>query len=295
MNTAKTTNPWILSIRPKTLPAGAAPIIMGSAMAWGDGAFSWVAFFVCLFTALLLQIGANLSNDYYDGIKGTDATGRKGPTRVTQAGLIKPGAVRIAFMVVFAAAFTGWIYLSVIAGWPIIVCGLLAIFAGILYTAGPLPLGYIGLGDIMVLVFFGPAAVTGSYFVQAHSITIPSLLGGVAAGLFSVAILTVNNLRDIESDRVAGKKTLAVRFGVPFARTEYFGCLMIAALIPVLIVVMTRSHHWILLSLLFLPLCIPSVRIVAKETEGNALNGTLGATARFFLVYAMLFSIGWIV
>ncbi len=285
---------WLLAIRPKPLPAGIAPVLMGTIMAFGDGIGHIPAALVCLLTALLLQIGANLANDYYDFQKGADTMDRVGPTRVTQAGLIPPQQVKAAFIGVFALAAVGSIYLVTRGGWMIGVLAVLAILSGIFYTAGKHPLGYLGLGDILVFIFFGPVAVAGTYYVQSLELNSAIIFAGIAPGLFSVAILTVNNLRDIDSDRKSGKNTLAVRFGRGFALSEYLFCVLGACIVPILIYMFIEDHLPILACSLISLAAVPTIKKVFTRTEGVMLNTALAATARLLLAYSILFSIGWV-
>lgn len=288
---------WILAARPKTLWAAAAPVMMGAAMARADGVFHTWAAVAALAGALLIQVGTNLYNDYADFKKGTDDDSRQGPLRITQAGLAKPQTVRGASIAVFGLSFLCCLYLVTRGGWPILVIGVISILCGFLYTGGPRPLGYVGLGDVFVLVFFGPVAVAGTYYVQAGSGTgwpVAAMIAGVAPGLLSCAILAVNNLRDREGDARAGKRTLAVRFGLGFARAEYVFCIVVAVLCPVVLRVYTGAHSWALLTLLVLPLSIPAVRLVFAHDSGTVLNPVLAKTARLLLVFAVLFSVGWL-
>ena len=285
---------WWLAIRPKTLWASIAPVAIGLAMAFADGAFRGSTALVTLLTALLIQIGTNFSNDYSDFKKGADTAERKGPLRVTQAGLIRPEVMMRATALVFALAVLGCAVLVSIGGWPMAVIGIAGIASGIAYTAGPVPLGYLGFGDLLVLVFFGPVAVGGTYYLQTGRITAPVLFSGLAPGLLSVAILVVNNLRDMEGDRVAGKKTLAVRFGATFARLEYLFCIVVSVAIPTLLVAVVAWFHASILTSVVLAACsIPVVRTVFRHTEGEFLNPALGATARLLLIYSVLFSLTW--
>ncbi|OGX27658.1 MAG: 1,4-dihydroxy-2-naphthoate octaprenyltransferase [Omnitrophica WOR_2 bacterium RIFCSPHIGHO2_01_FULL_52_10] len=285
---------WLLAIRPKTLPAAVAPVLMGTAMAFGDGIEDVVTALVCLLTALLLQIGTNLANDYYDCQKGADTLERVGPTRVTQAGLIPPGQVKAAFIGVFALAALASICLVTRGGWPIAALASLAILSGIFYTAGHYPLGYLGLGDILVFIFFGPVAVAGTYYVQSLELNSAIIFAGFAPGLMSVAILTVNNLRDIDSDRKSGKNTLAVRFGRGFALSEYLFCVLGAGIVPVFIYMFIEDHLPLLACVLIILAVVPTIKTVLTRTEGVALNAALAATARLLLAYSVLFSIGWV-
>ena len=285
---------WLLAIRPKTLPAAVAPVLMGTAMALGDGIGHIPAALVCLLTALLLQIGTNLANDYYDFQKGADTQERVGPTRVTQAGLIPPDQVKAAFIGIFALAVLASIYLVTRGGWPIAVLGVAAILSGIFYTAGRYPLGYMGLGDLLVFFFFGPVAVAGTYYVQSLELNAAIIFAGFAPGLMSVAILTVNNLRDIDSDRKSGKNTLAVRFGRGFALSEYLFCVLGACVVPVFIYMFIEDHVLILVSSAISLAVIPTIKTVLTRTEGVALNTALASTARLLLIYSVLFAAGWL-
>ena len=285
---------WTLAIRPKTLPAGIAPVLMGTIMAFGDGIGHVPAALGCLLTALFLQIGTNLANDYYDFKKGTDTIDRVGPTRVTQAGLIPPEQVKAAFVGVFALAALASVWLVTRGGWAIGILAILAILSGIFYTAGRYPLGYLGLGDLLVFIFFGPVAVAGTYYVQSLELNSAVIFAGVAPGLFSVAILTVNNLRDIDSDRKSGKDTLAVRFGRGFALSEYLFCVLGACVVPVFIYMFIDDHVLILVSSAISVAAIPTIKTVLTRIEGVALNAALASTARLLLIYSVLFAAGWL-
>ncbi|RMH90898.1 MAG: 1,4-dihydroxy-2-naphthoate polyprenyltransferase, partial [Calditrichaeota bacterium] len=250
---------------------------------------------VALFCAILIQIGTNFANDYYDYVQGADTGERLGPTRVTQAGLVPPETMKRAFVVVFGLAFVAGMYLVWRGGWPILAIGLLSILFGILYTGGPYPLGYHGLGDIFVLIFFGPVAVGGTYYVQALTITPEALLIGVGPGLISTALLTVNNLRDIHTDRETGKRTLAVRFGEGFARMEYLLCIVVAALLPPAAALIHGNHPGAFLTLLTPLIALPAIRTVFRESGTPVLNKTLAETGRLLFIYSLLFTVGWIV
>jgi 1,4-dihydroxy-2-naphthoate octaprenyltransferase len=285
---------WWMAARPKTLWASAAPVVMGTAMAWDAGGFHAPSALCALLGALLIQVGTNYANDYFDYVKGTDTVERIGPMRATQAGLVSPEAMRRAAVLVFALALLPGLYIVLRGGWPFVVVGCVSILCGILYTAGPYPLGYIGLGDLFVLIFFGPVAVGGTYYVQALDIDSSVLVAGLAPGLLSVALLTVNNLRDIEGDRVAGKRTLAVRFGRAFARGEYVGSLLVAcAAVPIYLVARVPGHEYAAASMLALLLAVPAIRTVLTRTDGPELNGALARTGKLLLVFSVLFSIGW--
>ena len=238
-------NPWVLAIRPKTLPAAIAPVVIGTAMAFGDGIFHAPSALMALLAALCIQIGTNLANDYFDFIKGADTTERTGPLRVTQSGLIDPDHVRWGFISSFSLAVISSAYLVGKGGWPIVLIGTLSILCGILYTAGRYALGYLGLGDIFVFIFFGPIAVLGTYYLQTLQFHLLPLIAGIGPGLISTAILTVNNLRQNPSDRKAGKNTLAVRFSASFVRYEYLLCLITAGMIPAILFSRGRKYvNW---------------------------------------------------
>ena len=274
--------------------AAVAPVMIGTAMAFGDGIHDFPTASLCLLGALLIQVGTNIANDYYDFKHGADTAERLGPTRVTQSGLIKPEHVRAAFILIFGLAAAVALQLFFRGGWPIAAIGVASIISGILYTARPKPLGYMGLGDLFVLVFFGPVAVAGTYYVQSYEINPAVIVAGLAPGLMSVAILAVNNYRDIDSDRKTGKKTLAVRFGREFAQVEYATAILLGSLIPVLIYLKIEDHLPILWSALVSLLAIPSMRVVFSSTDGRELNNVLAATGRLLFIYAVIFSIGWI-
>jgi 1,4-dihydroxy-2-naphthoate octaprenyltransferase len=281
---------WLLAIRPKTLPAAAASAIVGAAVAFYDGLFQWGPALACLLVALLLQIGANLANDVFDYYRGADTHARLGPLRVTQAGLLKPGQVLLGMWIVFGLAAMLGVYLYLEAGWPVLLIGLTSIAAAIAYTGGPFPFGYYGLGDLMVFIFFGPVAVCGTYFVQAGQVSALAIWSSLPMGFLITAILVVNNLRDIATDRQVGKKTLAVRLGETGTRWEYLLCLLAAYLAPLLLGAL-GSTFWILLAWLSLPLGVSQTRLVWTQA-GRPLNQALAGTGRLTLVYALLFSLG---
>lgn len=285
---------WLLAIRPKTLPAGIAPVFIGTAMAFGDGVYDFSIAPVCLVAALAIQIGTNLANDYYDFKKGADTPERIGPTRVTQAGLIPPETIKFSFALAFIVFAFACAWLTLRGGWPLAVLGILAALSGILYTSGPWPLGYVGLGDLFVFIFFGPVAVAGTYYVQSLEMNIAVILAGLAPGFISVAILTVNNLRDIESDQRCGKYTLAVRLGRSFALSEYLFCLFAASMAPVLIYALIQDHLAILICALISITAIPTIKTVLTKTDGASLNAALAQTGKLLMVYSVLFSLGWI-
>jgi len=266
---------------------------MGLAIAYSDGYWNWLVAFACLLAALFIQIGTNFANDYYDYLKGADNKNRLGPVRLTQSGLITPIAMKKAFYLMFILAAIIGLYLVQLGGLPILIIGILSICFGILYTGGKFPLGYLGWGDVLVLIFFGPVAVGGTYYLQSMSMSWDAVLIGFSPGFWSVAILTVNNLRDIQTDQKVGKYTLAVRFGKNFARKEYLFSVVMALLIPVLII-FKNSGPWLsILSLLSIFLAIPLCKQIFIK-EKSSLNEVLAMTGKLLLVHSLFFSIGWI-
>lgn len=266
---------------------------MGSALAWRDGFFRWDAFTVCLLVALLLQIGSNLANDVFDFERGTDTTERMGPTRVTQAGLLTPSQVKTGMIVVFGSAAVLGLYLAWIGGWIILVIGIAAILSAIAYTGGPFPLGYYGLGDIFVFLFFGIAAVAGTYYLHAGAVSPAAWWMTIPPGLIITAILVVNNLRDLENDRKAGKRTLAVRFGEQATKIQYALCMVIAYLVLLSAAWLNIVPWTSLLAWLSLPIAIRATRVVLTQ-KGRPLNAALAGTGQTALLFSVLFWIGLI-
>lgn len=282
---------WILAARPKTLPAAASPVISATALAWTEGHLHWGAALATLAGALLLQIGANLANDYFDYQKGVDTVGRLGPLRVTQAGLLKPHHVLAGTLVVFGLASLIGVYLIALAGWPVALIGLASILAALAYTGGPRPYGYSGWGEIAVFFFFGLAAVVGTYYVQARQVSAGAVALSIPVGLLIVNILVVNNLRDIPTDCITGKHTLAVRYGEAWTRREYLALLIVTYLVTILASVVGILPLGSMLALASLPLAIRVAQGVWLN-QGRALNRSLAESARLVLVFSLLFSLG---
>ena len=279
---------WILAARLRTLPAAIAPVLIGCALAYQSQNFHLLAGTMAMLGAILIQIGTNFANDYFDFVNGADTEERIGPTRATQAGLIPPSAMKKAFIVTFALTIPIILYLAYRGGWPLILLGIASIISGILYTGGPKPLGYMGLGDIFVLVFFGPVAVAGTEYVQSLQLSSTAIWAGLASGLISTAILVVNNLRDRETDAKVGKNTLAVRFGTTFARMEYSLCFIGVTVITILL---AQERNWLYISLIPLILSIPINRSMWTQ-QGALIDPNLGKTARILILYSVFFSIG---
>jgi 1,4-dihydroxy-2-naphthoate octaprenyltransferase len=282
---------WWLAIRPRTLPAAAAPVLVGSALAFYDNAFQFFPALAALLGALLLQIGANLANDVFDFQKGADTAERLGPPRVTALGLLTPNQVLLGMSVSFALAALIGLYLVYVGGVAILVIGILAVLSAVLYTGGPLPLGYLGLGELFVFLFFGLAAVCGTYYVQTGTLTPSVWLSALPMGLLAAAILVVNNLRDIDTDRAAGKQTLAVRLGAARTKTEYRLLLAAAFGIPLVMILFNLDLVWLVLTYASVPLAVRLHGIVQNE-HGRALNAALAGTAQLEFVYALLFALG---
>ncbi len=284
------TNVWWLAIRPKTLPAAIAPIVVGTSVAIRENGFDLIAALAALGVALLLQISANLANDLYDFHRGADQ-GRTGPVRVTQSGLVTPNQIRKATIIAITAAIVLGLVLVQRGGWPVLLLGLASIVAAVAYTAGPFPLGYHGLGDLFVFLFFGLVGVTGSAYVQMEDLTRLSLLAAIPVGCLTTAIIVVNNLRDIPTDRLAGKKTLAVRIGRDATILEYRILLGVSFVVTfVLYLIDDIGWGWII-PWASLMLAFPLAKAIATET-GPALNPVLAQTARLALVFSLLFSAG---
>lgn len=283
-------SPWLLAIRPKTLPAGAVPVIVGSAVAAADGAFSPAPAGVALVCALGIQVATNFINEIYDFRKGADGAERLGPTRTVSAGLISEKTMIRASVILLSAVFLLGLYLVALSGWPILPVGLLSMLFAWGYTGGPRPIAYSGLGDLFVFVFFGLVAVGGTYYVQAGSLSPAVLLAAAAPGTFSVNILLCNNIRDIDTDRKVGKMTLPARIGAKRARMLYLLLTVTAYIVPFLLVPFGYSY-WSLLSLLSLPLAVSMVRSLYRS-EGRELNGVLAGTGKLMTLYGALFSLG---
>ena len=286
-----------MAARPRTLPAAIAPVLVGTAAAIEHhGDLRRVgAFIAALIGSIFIQIGTNLANDYSDAKRGADTVDRLGPVRVTSAGLVAPRSVLIATWLAFGVAIVAGIYLATVAGWVIIAVGLASIAAGVLYTGGPRPYGYAGLGELFVFLFFGLVAVNGSYYVQLERLDWLPLGLSVAVGFLATAILVVNNVRDIDTDRRAGKHTLAVRLGRQGARSLYVGLVVAAYACLLGTVVSHGGAWWALLGLLSAPMAIKPARAVLNRTDGPALNGALAGTGALLGVFSLTVSAGLLI
>ncbi len=285
---------WLSAARPQTLAAAFVPILVGGALAWNHQLFRWDTTLVALICAFLIQIGTNFANDYYDFIKGADSKDRIGFTRATSAGLVSPEAMFKATIFTMVLAFLSGLYLVWIGGWVILGIGLLSILFGILYTGGPYPLGYNGLGDLFVFIFFGIVAVAGTYYVNALEWSIRSLVVSIPVGALCVNILVVNNLRDVAQDRISGKRTLGVLLGENALKWEYTLLSFTAFIVPVFIYYSFESSMIILAPLIIIPVSMRLNHHIWTHHQKTELNRTLEKTARFMTLYGILFSIGLI-
>jgi 1,4-dihydroxy-2-naphthoate octaprenyltransferase len=281
-----------MAARPRTLPAAVAPVLVDTALAGSEDVFRPLAFAAALIGSVFIQIGTNLSNDYSDARRGADTEDRLGPVRVTAGGLMPPRTVLVGTYVAFGVAVAAGAYLVAIAGWELLVVGAASILAGVLYTGGPRPYGYEGLGELFVFLFFGVVAVSGSYFVQTEELTWEAFALSVPVGLLAAAILVANNVRDADTDRRAGKRTLAVRLGRERARRLFAVCVYVAFVVPPAILVAGGLSAWVLLALLAAPLAPPLVRTVANRSDGPSLNRALADTGRLLAAFSLLLSVG---
>jgi 1,4-dihydroxy-2-naphthoate polyprenyltransferase len=282
---------WLLAARPKTLPAAVSPVLVGCAVAWAGRSFDLITAVAAFAVALLLQIGANLANDVADFHRGADSVDRLGPLRVTQGSLIAPRQMIFATALVLAAALIPGLYLVWRGGPVLAVLGLLAILAAVTYTAGPKPFGYLGLGEFFVFLFFGPVAVVGTAYAMMRVITPSGVMASIPIGCLITAILVVNNLRDIDTDREAGKRTLAVRIGRESSRREYASLMIVAYATPVIMWLSGLTGPWPIIAWVTAPLAIMLVRQV-WVVSGRGLNRVLAGTARLCLLFAIALSVG---
>ena len=281
-----------MAARVRTLPAAIAPVLVGTALAGYAGVFHPLRFVAALVGAVFIQVGTNLSNDYSDARRGADAEDRLGPVRVTAGGLVPPRRVLVATYLSFGVAVLAGIYLIAVAGWELLLVGAASILAGVLYTGGPRPYGYEGLGELFVFLFFGIVAVAGSYFVQVKHLHWEAFALAVPVGLIAAGILVVNNVRDIDTDRRAGKRTLAVRLGRARTRTLFSATIYLAYLLAPVTWWFGPLTAWMLLPWLTLPLGAAVVRTVRNHTDGLTLNEALARTGMLQLAFCMLLAAG---
>ena len=281
-------NRWVAGARPRTLPASVIPVAVGTAVASAQGQVIWWRAGAALIVSVAIQVGTNYANDYSDGKRGTDAV-RVGPVRLVASGLASPAAVKRAALLSFAVAAVAGTALASVAGWWLLAVGALCLAAGWLYTGGPRPYGYAGLGELFVFVFFGLVATAGSAFVHLGRVTGLGVLAGVPVGLLAVALLVVNNLRDIPGDTVAHKNTLAVRLGAPATRIMYIATLVTALALALALAV---ARPWALVALAAAPLAVTPAKRVAQGESGRALVDVLIATGRLQLAFGLLLATG---
>jgi len=287
---------WIEAARPKTLWAAVSPVLIGISIAFAREVFHLPSAILAMTGAILIQVGTNFYNDLADFEKGADTSRRQGPRRAVASGLISQSSMRAATAVTFLAAIASGVYLMMRGGLPIVAIGVSSILFGLLYTGGKYSLAYLGIADVFVLVFFGPVAVAGTYFVQALEWPTLVWIAGLAPGLLSVGILLVNNIRDIAEDREAEKRTIVVRLGRAFGIRAYFGCMLLASLMPPVLWLWFDAPATIMISLLATPLFIQAFSRLKSipSTESEKLNPVLAQTAKNLLVFSILFSIGWL-
>jgi len=283
---------WLMAARARTLPAAIAPVLVGTALAGYLHVFHPLRFAAALVGAMFIQIGTNLSNDYSDARRGADTEDRLGPVRVTAGGLVPPRQVLIATYLTFGVAVLAGVYLVVVAGWQLLLVGAASILAGVLYTGGPKPYGYEGLGEVFVFLFFGIVAVAGSFFVQVKHLDWEAFALAVPVGLIAAGLLVVNNVRDIETDRRAGKRTLAVRLGRPRTRVMFAAMIYLAYVLTPVTWVFGPLKPWLFLPWLTLPLATRVVRVVRNRSDGRSLNQVLAQTGLLQLIFCTLLAAG---
>lgn len=283
---------WYRAMRPKTLIATLCPVIIGGLLAFKDGYFSFLLFLPTLISATCIQIGSNFANDYLDAKNGKDTPYRLGPSRMTSKGLVTEKTMKKATFIVFFLALVSGIPLMIHAGAPIVIIGVLSLFFGYIYTGGPYPLAYNGWGEVFVFLFFGPVATIGTYYVQHLTYSVEATLYGMSIGCLSIALLSVNNLRDREEDALTKKNTLAVRFGDTFARFEYLAACTGAFLLPVVWGLFTKELRlvWFIVGLFF---CVTPITSIVSLPK-NKLNRLLGQTVKLFVIFVLLLMISFI-
>lgn len=283
---------WVEAARPKTLAAAFVPVLVGATIAYQHELINWMATTVALICAFLIQIGTNFANDYFDFVKGADTEERIGFERATAKGLISPKTMLNATIICMTLAFLFGLYLVWIGGAVVLIIGLSSLLFGVLYTGGPFPLGYNGLGDLFVFIFFGIVAVMTTYYINTLAWSVDTFWASLAVGALCTNILVVNNLRDVEQDKIAGKKTLGVLFGETMLKVEYTLMLLLAFAIPPHFYFQLDYEVWIFLPFLILPIALLHTTTIWTETEKRNLNQQLEKTAKFMTIFGLLFSIG---
>jgi len=282
---------WILASRPKTLLASVVPVMVGTALAINVGEFNLLVTLIALVCSLLIQTGTNFTNDLYDYLRGADKTSRKGPVRVLASGLITVKEMKAGIFITFLSSFLLGLYLVYVGGIIILVIGILSIIAGLAYTAGPYPLAYKGLGDIFVFMFFGLIGTMGTFYLQTNEISLAAFLSSIPVGSLITNILVVNNYRDIEEDKIAGKNTLAVKLGKTFTQYQFIFLITVSFLTPLALFLFFDFKIWIFLPYLTLPVAYNITKMLFR-LDGEQLNKTLELTAKFSALFGILFSAG---
>ncbi len=288
-------NVWVQAARPWTLGVAVSPVLMGIIIAHTEGGIHWLAAMAALLGGILIQIGTNLANDFFDFKKGADTETRIGPQRVTQSGLIAPTTVRNGFILCFGLAFLLGIYLVYLGGWPIVIIGLLSLFLGVVYTGGPFPLAYYGLAELPAFLFFGPIACSTTTYVQTGSWSTTAIIAGLSAGFFSVALLSINNLRDYKEDRKVGKRTLIAIFGRRFGVAEYGFSILTATLLPLVLMYVAPSHSMIGITAFTSLMALHALRSTIRFKEAVELLAVLKMTAKLQIIFTFFFLITWVV
>jgi len=285
---------WVQAARPWTLGVAVSPVLMGTAIAYSTGGFRWPAALAALLGGMLIQIGTNLANDYFDFKKGADTATRVGPQRVTQSGLLAPETVRNGFILSFLAAFIIGIYLVYLGGWPIVWIGLVSLLLGVIYTGGPFPLAYHGLAELPAFLFFGPLACATTTYVQTGRWSTAAVLAGSAAGFFSMALLAINNLRDYQEDRKTGKRTLTAVFGRNFGVIEYSLALLLATLAPLTFLLTEPARPWVAMTALTALIAFYPLQRTLKFKQAAELLAVLKMTTKLQAIFTFVFLLTWL-
>lgn len=286
-------NSWLIASRPRTLLAAFVPVMVGSAVAFNEGKLTIIFSLAALMCSILIQVATNFTNDLYDFLNGADTVKRKGPRRVLASGLISVNEMKAAIILTFLTAFLIGLYLVYHGGFVILAIGVLSIIAGFAYTAGPYPLAYNALGDVFVFMFFGIVGTVGTYYLHTHDLSLVSFISSIPVGALVTNILVVNNYRDIDEDKISGKKTLAVKFGKNFSRYQFTFLIVLSFVVPLILFIFFDASIFIFLPYLTLPIAYKVITMI-YTLSGTALNRTLELTAQLSAMYGLLFSVGFV-
>jgi len=286
---------WVQAARPWTLGVAVSPVLMGTVIAHTESGIKWPAALTALLGGIFIQIGTNLANDYFDFKKGADTETRVGPQRVTQSGLMAPETVRNGFIASFTLAFLLGIYLVYLGGWPIVTIGLISLFLGVIYTGGPFPLAYNGLAELPAFLFFGPIACATTTYVQTFTWNTEAIIAGSSAGFFSVALLSINNLRDREEDQKVGKRTLIAMFGRRFGIIEYSASVLLATMLPLVLFFKAPDHAMVAITALTSLMALHAVRTTVQYRDPGELYAVLKMTSKLQIIFTVIFLITWII